>query len=592
VASFAVNEKIGRYIIKERIGRGGMAEVYRGYDTNLERDVAIKVMYAYLSDDAMFRERFEREAKIIATFNHPHIVRIYDFERLERTHDCVYYMVMPYLSGGTLRERLLTLTQENRLMSHDEVHAIIRSLGDALGYAHKRGMVHRDVKPANVMFDENGQVILTDFGIARWASGSGLTQEGTTVGTPTYMSPEQAESGNVDGRSDIYSLGVILYELLTLHAPFEDDGSLSIILKHLNEPPPSITKFVHITNRSLDSVIQKALAKDENKRYQTTDEFLADLALAFSEPTVELPRIKSDALPSRRAAPQVSSSTNAQTTTLQPQRTLQMVTQQITQVVTRSPIGLLFVGLALIGLMTVVGMLNNPPQETPQVENAPFVQSMTGSETDSGAQSMTGPLYFTSTFDADSDSNRYWPMGNDGFVVRELTDDGFYRFSNQRPDSAMTTLAAADYTYDNISIVLKATLEDGSGTASGYGIVFRYQDENNYNVFAVDGMGRYSIWALESGQWRELRGEAEAWTPNGVIKPLGEPNTIAVDNSGSTFMGYVNNVKVVEVQYDGPMNGQIGVYLASTPSSTASIVMDNFGVTRFVPAMTAPEDYN
>lgn len=590
MASFAVNEKIGRYIIKERIGRGGMAEVYRGYDTNLERDVAIKVMYAYLSDDALFRERFEREAKIIATFNHPHIVRIYDFERLERLNDCVHYMVMPYLSGGTLRERLLTLVQENRLMPNDEVHTIIRSIADALGYAHKRGMVHRDVKPANVLFDENGQAILTDFGIARWASGNGLTQEGTTVGTPTYMSPEQAESGNVDGRSDIYSLGVILYELLTLHAPFEDDGSLSIILKHLHEPPPSITKFVHTTNHSLDAVIQKALAKDENKRYQTTDEFLADLSQAFSEPTVELPRIKSDALRGQNA-PSKSSPGGLKTTTLQPQRTLQMVTQQITQVVTRSPVGLLVVGLALIGFMTLFGMLNNPPQETPQVQNTPVIQSMTGREI-SGIQSMTGPLYFSSTFDADSTANQYWPMGDEGFVTRELTDDGFYRFSNNRPDTAMTTIAAMGYMYDNASMMFQATLEEGSSAASGYGIIFRYVDENNYNVFAVDGMARYSIWALENGVWRELRGQSEDWTPNAIINPLGESNTIAVDNSGNTFMGYVNNVKVVEVQYDGAARGGIGVYLASTPNGTASLLIDNFNVTRFIPAMTAPENLN
>lgn len=589
MASFAVNEKIGRYVIKERIGRGGMAEVYRGYDANLERDVAIKVMYAYLSDDALFRERFEREAKIIATFNHPHIVRIYDFERLERPNDCVYYMVMPYLPGGTLRERLLTLTQENRLMPYTEVHAIIRGIGDALGYAHKRGMVHRDVKPANVLFDENGHVILTDFGIARWASGNGLTQEGTTVGTPTYMSPEQAESGNVDGRSDIYSLGVILYELLTLHAPFEDDGSLSIILKHLHEPPPSITKFVHTTNRSLDAVIQKALAKDENQRYQTTEEFLADLSQAFSEPTVELPRIKSDALPAQSVP--TKNLTGAQTTTLQPQRTLQMVTQQITQVVTRSPLGLLIVGLALIGLMTVIGMLNNPSQETPQVQNTPVIQSMTGRET-SGVQSMTGPLYFSSTFDDASNASRYWPMGNDSFVTRELTDDGFYRFSNKRPDTAMTTIAAMGTMYDNASMMFQATLEEGSAAASGYGIIFRYVDENNYNVFAIDGMRRYSIWALENGTWRELRGESEEWTVSDIINPLGQANIIAVDNSGNTFMGYVNNVKIVEVQYDGAPRGGIGVYLASTPNGTASLLIDTFVVTRFIPAMTAPESLN
>lgn len=582
MASFKVNDRIGRYIIKERIGRGGMAEVYRAYDTNLERDIAIKVMHAYLSDDGTFRERFEREAKIVAAFNHPHIVRIYDFDHITYNDETLYYMVMPYLSGGTLRDRLLDLQEKNQLMPYNQVHDIVQSLGDALGYAHKRGMVHRDIKPANVMFDENGQVVLTDFGIARWAAGHGLTQEGTTVGTPAYMSPEQAEGSDIDGRSDLYSLGVILYEMLTLHPPFEDDGSLSIILKHFNEPPPSITKFVHTDQHGLDEIIQVALAKNPEDRYQTSVDFVAALSRAFSQPTLELPRIRSDVQPSARAAQAAKASGQRTTTAASPaQNTLAFVTQQITQVVTRSPLGLLIGGLALIGLMTLVGMLT---QESAPRENAAVETSVSPT---AAVESMTGPLYFVSTFAPDNAANVHWSQESDGFIDREITDDGFYRFANNLSDRAVTSVLDPSYTYDNVSIVLKGALEENSAAASGYGIVFRYINESNYNVFAVDGMGRFSIWARENNQWRELRGESEQWTPNEVIKPLGETNILAVDNFRNIYTGYINNVKVIELEYENaPARGGIGIYLASTPSGTASVLIDSFGVTRLTPSMT------
>ena len=204
-----------RYDVKSRLGSGGMATVYHAVDKNLGRDVAIKVLHEHLIHDDTFKERFEQEAKFIASFNHPNIIQIYDFNTIESEDGKIYYMVMPYLSGDTLIDVLDECRDKEATLPHDRIREIITDLAEALDYAHARGMVHRDVKPANILFDENQRAVLTDFGIARLAQTSGLTADGTIIGTPAYMSPEQATGQDTDHRSDIYSLGIILFEFMS-----------------------------------------------------------------------------------------------------------------------------------------------------------------------------------------------------------------------------------------------------------------------------------------------------------------------------------------------------------------------------------------
>lgn len=249
--------RLNRYEIRTRIGKGGMAAVYKAWDTNLDRTVAVKVLHTHLSDDADFKSRFEREAKLVAGLNHPNIVQVYDFDSVQMSDETIYYMVMAYVPGATLRQVMEQRRAENRSFTLTEIGEILRQIVSALSYAHSRGMVHRDVTPGNILFNEDKQVVLADFGIARMIEGTRVTRTGTTSGTPIYMSPEQSMGEGGDHRSDIYSLGIILFELLTGRAPYEGDSAFAILMKHVNEPVPEPTAFVSLLPAACDEIVAK-----------------------------------------------------------------------------------------------------------------------------------------------------------------------------------------------------------------------------------------------------------------------------------------------------------------------------------------------
>jgi len=278
---------LGKYRLIERLGRGGMAEVYRAYQPRLERDVAVKVMFGYLAEDEKFVGRFEREAKAVAALHHPHIVQIHDFD----VEDDVYYMVMEYIGGETLKARLKRLNAAGKRMRLDEVVRIFRALCDALDYAHAQGCIHRDIKPANVMFDGE-RLVLTDFGIASIVGGTRYTASGAMVGTPAYMSPEQGQGDPGDVRSDVYSLGVILYEMVTGRLPYDADTPLAVVLKHLNEPLPLPTQVCADVTPAVERVILKALAKVPDDRYQSAGALAGAL-----EAAIESTKAPAEALP-------------------------------------------------------------------------------------------------------------------------------------------------------------------------------------------------------------------------------------------------------------------------------------------------------
>ena len=227
-----IGKELGKYELRERIGRGGMAEVYKAYHASLDRYVALKVLHPFLGTDPEFKERFEREARNVAQLRHPNIVQVYDFD-FDPVRE-LYYMVMEYLDGPTLRTRLMQLSLQGELFTIPEALRITRSMAGALEYAHSRDMIHRDLKPGNIMFDADSRVVLTDFGIARIVSGPNMTASGSMVGTPAYMSPEQGLGQAGDHRSDIYSLGVVLYQLVTGATPFDADTPIAIS----NQPEP------------------------------------------------------------------------------------------------------------------------------------------------------------------------------------------------------------------------------------------------------------------------------------------------------------------------------------------------------------------
>jgi eukaryotic-like serine/threonine-protein kinase len=269
----------GRYRAVRRIGSGGMAEVWCAEDEVLGRRVALKLMGGRFVEDPEFRERFRREAQAAAGLTHPNIVAIFD----RSEWDGVPYIAMELVDGRTLKE----LVAERGPLPPEIAIGLTEQILRALGYAHRRGIVHRDVKPQNVILDPDGQAKVADFGIAR-AGNSDMTQTGTIVGTVQYLSPEQAEGHPVDRRSDLYSVGVVLYELLTGRVPFDGEAPISIAIKHINERPVPPGQLRPGIPPALEAVVLRALEKDPARRFQSAEEFVAALETARRAPTRQI----------------------------------------------------------------------------------------------------------------------------------------------------------------------------------------------------------------------------------------------------------------------------------------------------------------
>jgi eukaryotic-like serine/threonine-protein kinase len=265
----------GRYRILERLGSGGMAEVYCAEDQQLGRRVALKVLHRRFAEDEQFVERFRREASSAAGLSHPNVVAIFDRGEWDGT----YYIAMELVDGRTLKE----IVREKGPAPPDAAVDVTLQILRAARYAHKHGVVHRDIKPHNVLIDQDGRVRVTDFGIAR-AGASDMTETGSVMGTAQYLSPEQAQGRPVDARSDLYSIGIVLYELLTGQVPFDADSPVTVALKQVSELPVPPAELVPAIPPAIDAVVLRAMEKDPGLRYQSADEFIAALEAARAAP--------------------------------------------------------------------------------------------------------------------------------------------------------------------------------------------------------------------------------------------------------------------------------------------------------------------
>jgi len=266
-----------RYELKELVGTGGMSSVYRAQDSLLERHVALKVMHEQLLSEGDHVERFRREARLAAQLSHPNIVTVIDRGEQESRQ----FIVFEYVEG----ENLKALIEREAPLPEKAAIELALQIADGLAFAHAHGLVHRDVKPHNVLLTEDGRAKVTDFGIARSIDvHRGLTQTGTVMGTSDYISPEQARGGPVDACSDIYSLGAVLYELLTGDVPFPGDNFVSIAMRHINEPPPSVRQRRQELSLRVDAAIRRAMAKDPGDRFPSMEAFAAELRACLAEP--------------------------------------------------------------------------------------------------------------------------------------------------------------------------------------------------------------------------------------------------------------------------------------------------------------------
>jgi len=279
-----VGQRLGQYRIEARVARGATSTIYKAYQEKLDRYVAIKVLSPHFIDEPGFLDRFNQEARAVARLDHPNILPVYDFDQVGE----IVYIVMKYVTTGTLRHVM------NGPLDLPYTIEIVTQVGLALGYAHRQGVVHRDIKPGNILIADNNWALLTDFGLAKILEGNQrLTRTGTGVGTPEYMSPEQAQGKPTDGRADLYSLGAMLYEMLTGHLPFESESGIAVALKHVSDPvkPPRIYQPDLLP--AVEQVIMTALEKDPDRRYPTAEAMLTALTRAaapiFTSSAIEQP---------------------------------------------------------------------------------------------------------------------------------------------------------------------------------------------------------------------------------------------------------------------------------------------------------------
>ncbi|MCK6624496.1 MAG: protein kinase [Anaerolineae bacterium] len=277
--SISPGENVGPYRVIEQLGSGGMATVFKAYHPALDRYVAIKILHPAFKADPQFFERFQREARIVAKLEHPHIIPVYDFNE----HHGEPYLVMRFVEGETLKPEM-----SGKLLPAAEILRLLRPICSALSYAHQQGVLHRDIKPSNIMVTTDGHIFLTDFGLARMVqAGESTLSQDMMIGTPQYISPEQAQGiSQLDGRTDIYSLGVVLFEMFTGRVPFSADTPFATIHDHIYTPLPLPRTINPAIDPAVERLLLKALAKDPNDRFATADELLTALEKTLNPPAV------------------------------------------------------------------------------------------------------------------------------------------------------------------------------------------------------------------------------------------------------------------------------------------------------------------
>ena len=536
-------QMLGPYRIVHQIGQGGMASVYKAYQPSMDRNVAIKVLPSQLAESPEFTARFQQEARIIARLEHPHILPVFDYGE----SDGITYFVMRYLEAGTLKSKM-----EAGPLSWDEIDRLFTQLADALGYAHSQGVVHRDLKPGNALVDEQGNIFLTDFGIAKLLESASprLTQTDAIMGTPAYISPEQAKALPVDQRSDIYSLGIILYEMVTGRVPFTADTPLAVILKHVSDPLPLPSILKPDIPESVEQVILKALAKEPDNRYSTTAEFLAAWKRALEDKDTV------------RRAPERISTPASFTGTPAPAPKAASKSGISTGWIIGCGIGacllLSIAGVMIFASSSLLGKFTNspPPTDTSTPTVPPTETRKTLLLQDDFSEQNWGTL---------TDSNN--SVEYDGEALRiQIFKKNWFVWST--PNTK---------TYKNIHAEITATNNDGESTTA-FGIMCYQQDvASSYYYVAMTPGGEYVI-AINSDENPDVFLTNNGhWETSDLIEKGSSSYRVGADCGDGKITLYVDGQQIDLVSDNTYTDGSVGVFAWSGVSvSSADVTFDDF----------------
>ncbi len=580
-------EKIGIYEVKAELGRGGMATVYRAYDPRFEREVAVKVLPSeLLHSDPQFRLRFEREAKIIAQLEHTAIVPVYDVGEA----DGQPYFVMRYMNGGSLSERI-----KAGGLTIEDAARILGAIAPGLDEAHSKGIVHRDIKPSNILFDKRGNPYISDFGIAKLSQAQAGNVTGSAIiGTPAYMSPEQAQGTEIDGRADIYALGIILFEMLTGQQPFQADTPMAVAIKHITDPVPHIRKINPQLSEGVDAIIQKAMAKDRNERFATAVEMTNALQeVARHEPT------KLQTLPeAARRTRKMQAATMKAKPKAAPQKKGFNALFIVLPVLAFGGLAALAVGFYLYNggfrpvkttapistftlapLDTETSLPTQPPTEIPIVITDPTGTNAPPVPTDTPKP--TAPILGGADKVAFVANSEIWLMNIDGSERKQLTSDGGKKNDLQWLSDGKRILFLSGKTikYYDISTDVVDTLTT-------------FPSASSLDSFQVSHDGTRVMISLNNEifvvpfDWEQMKGVSKKSDLLGIqpapcIIPEGKtPSALIV-----TETRWSADDKLVAWLFKGPDGSdQVGVYDINACEPAKIILRDNFPGSRFTPA--------
>ncbi len=555
-----VGKQLGAYLIQAKIGEGGMAQVYKGYHTRLRREVAIKVILPQVADQTGFRERFEREAQLIANLSHPNIVTVYDFGEI----DNISYLVMQYVGGGTLRD---LLQREGSIEARRAVRYAVQ-IARALHHAHQRGIVHRDIKPQNMLIasSDANTVLLSDFGIAKLfdsslsvetmptagsggsSSDSALTNAGQFLGTIDYMAPEQVKRQPVDARTDLYALGIVLFQLLTGRLPYASTTTQGMLFQHVYSVPMSARDIVPTVPVALEQIIFRALAKAPEQRYQTAEEMAAALEAVFS--ATQPPMIASnynptpdDALtyPSQnRVAPSQYNDwqhVNPHTPAAPPYPVTATDADRHSSVIPQPPARKKFpistaIGVAVVVIIAALFVISR------------IVPSLTGSSSPLNQPTTGAATAFVEDF---SNNNRGWTIGSpDSNLTVNLVNKQYTMAIGSSNTTYFPNPSGIGALPANFTLSANI-IQTGGATTAWYGIAFHLK-ENGSAVYA------YAFVINSSGDYEVLKYDTAAsprpdtlWSGNqsaAVHKGLNQANLLQVTVRGGTFSFSINGTTV------------------------------------------------